>query len=39
VSITIEIDGALVMLPETHHVLFEPEKARRIAAAAEQVRR
>jgi hypothetical protein len=28
-SITFEIDGALAMLPETSHVLFDPEQARK----------
>jgi hypothetical protein len=27
-SVTFGIDGALVMLPETSHVLFDPEQAR-----------
>lgn len=38
-NITFEIDGALVMLPETHHVVFEPEKARKIIKSDRKVRR
>jgi hypothetical protein len=39
VSITFEIDGALVMLPETHHVVFEPEKARKSIESDRNIRR
>jgi hypothetical protein len=39
VSITFEIDGALVMLPETHHGVFEPEKARKSIESDRKVRR
>jgi hypothetical protein len=37
-NITFEIDGALVMLPETHHVVFEPEKARKFIKSDRKVR-
>jgi hypothetical protein len=38
-SITFEINGALVMLPETQHVVFEPEKARKLIESDRKVRR
>jgi hypothetical protein len=39
-NISFEIDGVgLVMLPETHHVVFEPEEARKLIKSDRKVRR